>query len=75
MQVVSKLVRMDFKVGKIERDGERLVITSDPEASMPARVYLTTDDVKGMIGAALNWSVLSYFVMLPVFCLRNRGRS
>jgi hypothetical protein len=53
MQVNTKLVKMELEVGSIRRDGDQIVISSDPTQSMPAEVYLTPKDVAGMIKASL----------------------
>ena len=71
MKVVTKLVKMDFEVGSIKRDGDRIVISSDPAQSMPAEVYMTPKDVAGMIKASLNFSVISYAFLFPFLYLRH----
>lgn len=66
MKVVSKLVKMDFAVGTIERKDQYLIITSDPERStIETKVRLEPEDVWDMIKAGLNWSVISYLLTLP----------
>ncbi|MCH9693628.1 MAG: hypothetical protein K0U72_03885 [Gammaproteobacteria bacterium] len=45
MRVISKLAQIDFQFGKIGRDGNLLVIESDPEAKMPSTVYVSPQDV------------------------------
>ena len=72
MQVVSKLVKMDFKVGSIERAGDTLVILSDPNQTLKSKVYVTPQDVAGMLRAALNWSVISYLITFPVLYFRSK---
>jgi len=74
MKVVTKLVKMDLKVGSIRRDGDLIVISSDPTQSMPAEVYMTPQDVAGMIKASINLSVISYVFLFPflyIKCLRT----
>jgi len=74
MKVVTKLVKMDLKVGSIRRDGGLIVISSDPTQSMPAEVYMTPQDVAGMIKASINFSVISYVFLFPflyIKCLRT----
>ena len=66
MKVVSKLVKMDFAVGKIERKDQYIIITSDPERStIETKVRLEPEDVWDMIKAGLNWPVISYVLALP----------
>ncbi|HZQ08467.1 MAG TPA: hypothetical protein VFD70_17935 [Anaerolineae bacterium] len=72
MQVVSKLVKMDFKVGSIEREGDTLIIVSDPNQALKSKVYLTPQDVAGMLRAALNWSVISYVITFPLLYLKSK---
>ncbi len=72
MQVISKLVKMNFKIAKLERDGDHLVITSDPTKSMLAKVYLAPDDLVDVLKWLFHWGVLSYLVTLPVLLWRSK---
>ena len=74
MQVNTKLVKMQLEIGSIRRDADRLVIKSDPAKSMPATVYLTPHDVVGMIKASLNFSVISFIVLLPFLYIKSRRK-
>ena len=77
MKVVTKLVKMDLKVGSIRRDGDLIVISSDPTQSMPAEVYMNPQDVASMIKASINFSVISYMLLFPflyIKCLRANKR-
>jgi hypothetical protein len=66
MKVASKLVNMDFAIGKIERKGEYLIIDSDPnKSSIPAKVRMDAVDIWSFLKAALNWGVISYVFSLP----------
>ncbi len=66
MKVASKLVKMDFVVGRIERQGPYLIIHSDPDKStLPTKVRLDASDVWTMIRAGLNWPVVRYVLALP----------
>ena len=66
MKVVSKLVKMDFAIGKIERKDQYLIVTSDPERStIETKVRVSPEDMWDMIKAGLNWPVLSYVLTLP----------
>jgi hypothetical protein len=74
MQVNTKLVKMELEVGSIQRDGDRIVISSDPTKSMPAEVYMSPQDVVSMIKASLNLSVISYILLFPflyIKCLKS----
>ena len=70
MQVNTKLVKMELEVGSIRRDGDQIVISSDPTQSMPAEVYMTPKDVAGMIKASLNLSVISYVLLFPFLYIK-----
>ena len=70
MQVNTKLVKMELEVGSILRDGDRIVISSDPTQSMPAEVYMTPKDVVSMIKASLNLSVISYMFLFPFLYIK-----
>ena len=70
MQVITKLVKMELEVGSIRRDGDLIVISSDPTQSMPAKVYMTPKDVAGMIKASLNLSVISYVLLFPFLYIK-----
>ena len=70
MQVITRLVKMELEVGSIRRDGDLIVISSDPTQSMPAEVYMTPKDVAGMIKASLNLSVISYVLLFPFLYIK-----
>ena len=65
MKVASKLVKMDFVIGKIERKDQYLIIHSHPKSTMPAKVRLDAVDVWGFVRAMMNWDVISYILALP----------
>ncbi len=73
MKVASKLVKMDFGVGKIERKEQYLIIYSDPEVStMSTKVRMDAIDLWMMIKAGLNWPVIKYVLTLPFQVRRAR---
>ena len=75
MKVASKLVKMDFAVGKIERKDQYLIIISDDEKStMPAKVRMDPEDVKAFVKAGFNWPVIKYVLTLP-FLLRKEKQA
>ncbi len=65
MKVASKLVKMDFVVGEIERADQYLIIHSHPDSTMPAKVRMDAVDVWLFIRAGLNWPVIKYVLALP----------
>ena len=60
MKVASKLVKMNFVVGKIERKDQYLIIHSHPDSTMPAKVRMDAIDLWLFVRAMLNWAVISY---------------
>ncbi len=67
MKVASKLVKMDFAVGKIERKDQYLIIHSDPDKStVPTKVRMDAEDVWTMVRAGINWPVIKFMFALPV---------
>ena len=70
MQVNTKLVKMELVVGSLTRDGDQIVISSDPTQSMPAEVYMSPKDVARVIKAALNLSVISYMFLFPLIYIK-----
>lgn len=66
MKVVSRLVKMDFKIGTIERKDDQLMITSHPSQPMKTKVYMSAEDAVEMIKSSLNWPVISFVLALPV---------
>ncbi len=66
MKVVSKLVKMEFSVGKIERQDRYLIIHSDPDKSTVAtKVRMSGEDVVEFIRAGISLPVLKYLITLP----------
>lgn len=73
MKVSSKLVKMNFGVGKIERKEQYLIIYSDPDMStMSTKVRMDAVDLWMMIKAGLNWPVIKYVLALPFLVRRAR---
>ena len=72
MKVVSKLARMDFTVGSIERDGDNIIIKSHPDQAMKAKVLMTPEDVMTMLKASFNPAVLGFALSFPFIYLRSK---
>jgi hypothetical protein len=71
MRVISKLAQIDFQFGGISRDGNLLVIESDPQAKMPATVYISPGDVTDFLKRILrNPQALLFVLALPWFLIR-----
>ena len=72
MKVLSRLAKMDFTVGSIERDGNNIVIKSHPDQPMKAKVTMTPDDVMSMLKASLNWPVISFALSFPFLYIKAK---
>lgn len=75
MKVRSKLADINFEYGKFEYKKDHLIVHSDPEQSMPSKVYVSPDDIVSAMGKALsNPMVWVYFLGFPFFLIRYRRR-
>lgn len=75
MRIATKLAKLEFRIGSIERDGDELIIRSHPDQAMKAQARLGLDDVADLVRASLTRDVLSYLLALPVlFFRRSRER-
>jgi len=72
MNVVSKLVKMDFKIGAMQRKDDQLLITSHPSQPMKTNVYMSAEDAVEMVKCALNWSVISFVFALPFLYVKAK---
>lgn len=75
MKVASKLVKMDFVIGKIERKDQYLIMHSHSESTMPAKVRMDAIDVWSFVLSMLNWSVIGYILSLPVLYRNAKNQS
>lgn len=75
MRVISKLAQIDFQFGEVHREGNLLVIDSDPNASMPSNVYVSPQDVLEFLKRfLLSPSALLFVLAFPYFLVRwNRS--
>lgn len=72
MKVLSRLVKMDFKIGSMERKDDQLLITSHPSQPMKTKVYMTPEDAVDLVKSALNWSVISFVFALPFLYAKHK---
>ena len=73
MRVISKLAQIDFRFGRIERQGNLLVIESHHESKMKSTVYLSPQDIVEYLKRMLvNPSTIVFFLALPYFLYRWR---
>lgn len=73
MKVVTKLAKMEFTIGTLDRKGDNLILESGggPE-TMKVRAQITPEDIVATLKAGLNLRVLGYLVQLPIVLLRRR---
>ena len=72
MRVVSRLVKMDFKIGTMERKDDQLMITSHPSQPMKTKVYMSAEDAVEMFKSGLNWQVISFVLSLPFLYAKSK---
>ncbi|WP_138379555.1 hypothetical protein [Luteithermobacter gelatinilyticus] len=71
MKVVSKLANMTLTVGRMYRDGNRLVITNEGGEGIPTKVYVHPKDVTGALKALFSsLSALGFVILFPYFYFR-----
>jgi len=75
MKVASKLVKMDFVIGRIERKDQYLIIHSHPDSTMPAKVRMDAIDVWSFARAMLNWPAIKYLLSLPILYRRAKRQA
>ncbi len=74
MKVVSKLANMNFTVGRMFREGNRLVITNEGGEGIPTKVYVHPRDVLGALGAFLkSFSAIIFLVGFPYFYVKAKN--
>jgi hypothetical protein len=70
MRVQSPLADIDFGIGAVRRDGDRLVFVSDETSSLDATVYMDARDAGRLIGALLKSpSAIGFALSLPFLWL------
>ena len=75
MRVKSPLADIDFVIGGMHREGDRLVFTSAAESSLEARVEMTPKDAGKMIKAFLmSPSAIGLALSLPFLWLKGDGK-
>jgi len=75
MKVASKLIKMDFIIGKIKRKDQYLIIYSHPDSTMPAKVRMDAIDVWLFIRSMLNWPAIAYILSLPILYRRAKQQA
>lgn len=74
MKVVSKLANMTLTVGRVYREGNKLVITNEGGEGLPTKVYVRPSDIFETLGALLKSpSALGFLLLLPWYFFRDGG--
>ncbi len=74
MRVQSPLADIDFVIGGMRRDSDRLVFTSAASSSLEATVYMSAKDAGQLIAAFFKSpSAIGYALSLPFLWLRGEG--
>ena len=74
MKVVSILANMDLTVGRMYREGCRLVITNEGGEGLPTKVYVSPKDIMGTLAAFFkSLSAVTFVLLLPYFYIRARN--
>ncbi len=75
MRVVSKLANMTLTVGKVYREGHKLVITNEGGEGLPTKVYVRPNDITGSLKAIFSsLSALGFLLLLPWHYFRDSGQ-
>ena len=75
MRVLSTLATIDFKFGRITRQGHLLVVESREDAKMKSTVYISPGDVVAVLKQMLaSLGAIVFIIGLPYFLYRwNRS--
>ena len=72
MKVISKLANMNLTVGRMYREGNKLVITNEGGEGIPTKVYVHPSDVLGALGAFFkSFSAIMFILLFPYFYFRS----
>lgn len=72
MKVVSKLANMNLTVGRMYREGCRLVITNEGGEGIPTKVYVHPKDVVGAVAAFFkSLSAIVFILLFPYFYVKG----
>lgn len=72
VKMMSDMNTTMMEVERVERVGDRLMVTGVMMGNFPAEIYLEPDDLLGLIALHLRPSPLSFVIGLPYFWLRRR---
>jgi hypothetical protein len=74
MRLESLLFRGDITVKRVRREGDELVLDTDPSDSVPGSLYTTPKDIVGLIRLSITPSVIGYIALLPLHYFRWKRR-
>ncbi|MGC2032741.1 MAG: hypothetical protein WA642_22180 [Steroidobacteraceae bacterium] len=73
MKVVSPLATVDFRVGRVARERNALVVSSRTGDSIPTQVYVRPQDVLELLGALCRSRAgLGFICLFPLYWWRAR---
>jgi hypothetical protein len=73
MKVVSALATVDFRVGRIARERNALLVSSKIGEGIATQVYVRPQDLLELLRAlCLSWSALGFIAMFPWYWWRAR---
>lgn len=74
MRVTSKLADVEFRFGRIERDGTTLLINSHPSQAMQTTVHMSPDDFLAFVKAMVTSpSALFFLLSFPVLWFKHHN--
>jgi len=73
VRVISGIADVDFHVGKVAREGDRLVVRSREGRGIPTAVHVSADDVVDAAKAVLSSPRALLFVVSAPFRRRRTG--
>ena len=73
MKVVSKLVDLELHIDRIERQGNVLLVHSDPKRSIPTTIHIAPSDIVELLKVMLKSGGLWQFLLLmPWLCFGSK---
>ncbi|MCA8896704.1 MAG: hypothetical protein KDA48_15715 [Amphiplicatus sp.] len=76
MRVQSSLADIDFVIGEMRREGDNLILTSDPSSSLEATVRMKPSDAARMLKAFFKSpTAIGYALSLPFLWLGGKSET
>ena len=70
MRLQSVLFKGSITIKNVRREGNELVLDTDPTDSVPGSLYVTPKDVISTIRLFLNLTVIGYLLLLPLYYMK-----